>query len=475
MSAPGAPLPQDLPALLTRQREAFLRDGPPTAAARRGDLQRLKKGILRHREEFVAAASADFGHRSRHETLIADIYPTVQSIRYLIRHLGRWMRPERRSAALHFLPARLEVHRQPLGVVGVISPWNYPVFLALTPLATAIAAGNRVMLKPSEQTPATSALLARLIGELFPGDQVSVVQGGSEAGAAFAALPFDHLLFTGGGRIGQRVMRQASENLVPVTLELGGKSPAIVARGYPLERAARAIAWGKLFNAGQTCVAPDYALVPAEEVEAFAAVASEEATRLYPAWAANADYTGIVSDRHHARLLDLVADARRKGARVIEVDPGADGPGGTVCRKLAPTLLLDVTDEMVVMREEVFGPVLPIIPYATIEEAIARVNRGPRPLALYFFGDDSADRRAVLARTTSGGVCINDTQLQVLQDDLPFGGIGASGMGAYHGREGFLTFSHSRAVMYEPRFNLPTFLRPPYGRLTERLLRWLLR
>ena len=465
----------DLADLLVRQRAAFLAAEAPSAAARRADLRRLKAAIVRRRSEFAAAASTDFGHRSAHETLIADLNPTVQAIRYLVRHVGGWMRPERRRAALHFLPARVQVVRQPLGVVGILSPWNYPVFLALSPLATAIAAGDRVMLKPSEHTPATSALIAEVVHEVFPMEQAAVVLGGPEVGAAFSALPFDHLFFTGGGTVARAVMRAASAHLVPVTLELGGKSPVIVDRGYPLERAAAAIAAGKLFNAGQTCVAPDYALVPEESAGRFGELVARAAARLYPTLRANPDYTAIASDRHYDRLAGLVDDARARGATVIEVNPAGEDLRAGGGRKLAPTLLSGVTDAMMVMQEEIFGPLLPVLPYGDIQEAVDRINRGPRPLAIYFFGGDTAARRTVLTRTTSGGVCINDTQLQVLQDDLPFGGVGASGMGAYHGREGFLTFSHSKAVMRQPRFNLPSLLRPPYGRLTERMIDYLLR
>jgi coniferyl-aldehyde dehydrogenase len=331
------------------------------------------------------------------------------------------------------------------------------------------------MLKPSEYTPATSALLAQLVGEAFPAEQVAVITGGPEVGAAFAALPFDHLLFTGGTATGRLIMRAASENLVPVTLELGGKSPALVDADYPLKRAVRSIAQGKLFNAGQTCIAPDYALVPAPETARFANLFAEEVKRLYPTLADNPDYTAVVNQRHYERLRALVDDARGKGATVIELNPAREDFRAQPSRKLPPTLLLDVTSEMAAMQEEIFGPVLPVKAYGTLDEAIGYINSRPRPLALYYFSADRTLQREVLARTTSGGVTINDTLLHYLQEDLPFGGVGPSGMGAYHGREGFLTFSHQKPVFRQVRFNAAGLTQPPYRRLVERIVAALMR
>jgi coniferyl-aldehyde dehydrogenase len=392
-----------------------------------------------------------------------------------MRHVASWMRPERRSVALQFRPGRAQIVYQPLGVVGVISPWNYPVGLALAPVAAALAAGNRVMLKPSEYTPATSALLARLLGEAFPAEQVAVITGDAEVGAAFAALPFDHLLFTGSTATGRLIMRAATENLVPVTLELGGKSPVLVDSDYPLERAACSIAHGKLLNAGQTCVAPDYVLVPGAEATRFGALFADQVKALYPSLTANPDYTAVINQRHYARLQALVDDARSKGASVIEINPAAEDLRGQPGRKFPPTVLLGVTDDMAVMQDEIFGPVLPVKTYGTLGEAIAYINSRPRPLALYYFGAERARQREVLARTTSGGVTINDTMLHYLQEDLPFGGVGASGMGAYHGREGFRTFSHSKPVLRQARFNATDLIRPPYGKLVERMIAALMR
>ena len=456
--------------VLDQQRGAFVRDGAPDLATRRGHLDGLKRLLLDNQRDIATAISADFGHRSHAETRFGDLFPTVAGIDHLQRHIGKWMRPERRSVAWYFRPGRAQVIHQPLGVVGIISPWNYPIFLAFPPMAAAIAAGSRVMLKPSEFTPATSTLLAGLLGEAFPIDQVAVVTGGAAIGAEFARLQFDHLFFTGSTPVGRKVMQAASEHLVPVTLELGGKSPAIVERGFPLDRAAGSIANGKLFNAGQTCIAPDYALVPEEAVEPFIAQMTAAVHRLYPTIAGNPDYTSIINAAHYARLTGLIDDARAKGARIVELAPAAaDG------RILSPVLIASVTDDMKVMQEEIFGPVLPIVPYHSLDDAINFVNARPRPLSLYLFGSDGPGRRAVLARTTSGGVTINDTLMHIAQENLPFGGIGASGMGAYHGYEGFRTFSHAKSVFIQSRINAVGLMRPPYGKLFERMLGFLLR
>jgi coniferyl-aldehyde dehydrogenase len=464
-----------LTAILARQRAAFLRDGPPSLAERKRDLTRLKDALLARQEDFVAALNADFGHRSSQETLLLDLGSTVGTIKYLHHNLRRWMPSERRSVAMVFFPGSNRVVYQPLGVVGVISPWNYPVSLALAPLATALAAGNRVMLKPSELTPATTNLLASMLAEIFDEEQVAVVTGDAKVGSAFSSLPFDHLLFTGSIPVGRAVMRAASENLVPVTLELGGKSPVIVERGSSLRTAARRIAYGKLANGGQTCVAPDYALVAEDEVEAFVAAFKEAVGELYPDIAANPDYTWIINDHHFARLSGLADDAKAKGARVIEIGANPDKGLASQSRMFLPVLLLDVTDEMGVMQDEIFGPILPIVPYRELEDAIAYVNARPRPLALYVFGPDGPGRRLVLDRTTSGNVVINDTILHYAQDDLPFGGVGMSGMGAYHGPEGFKTMSHAKGVYQQPSVNIAEGVRPPFGRFFDFLAYFILR
>jgi coniferyl-aldehyde dehydrogenase len=463
-----------LSAILERQRAAFLRDGSPMLADRRRDLTKLKDAILARQEEFVAALDADFGHRARQETVLLDLGSAIGTINYLHAHLRRWMRPERRSVAMVFFPGSNRVVYQPLGVVGIISPWNLPVSLALAPLATALAAGNRVMLKPSEITPTTTGLLATMLSELFPEEQVAVVTGDAKVGSSFSALPFDHMLLTGSIPVGRTVMRAASENLVPVTLELGGKSPVIVERGAQLRTAARRIAYGKLANAGQICVAPDYLLLPEEEIETFAILFKDEVEKLYPNMGSNVDYTWIINDHHFARLTALVLDATAKGARVIEIGT-KPASMDTQSRLFLPKVILNVSDAMKVMQDEIFGPILPIVPYRELDEAIGYVNARPKPLALYVFSSHGEGSRRVIERTASGNVVINDTIFHYAQDDLPFGGVGTSGMGAYHGPEGFKSMSHAKGVYEQPRFNIAEGVRPPFGRFFEFLSFFMLR
>jgi len=353
---------------------------------------------------------------------------------------------------------------QPLGVIGIIVPWNYPLYLAIGPLIGALAAGNRVMLKMSESTPATGQLLKALLAQIFSEDQVAVVLGEADVGIAFSRLPFDHLLFTGSTSIGRQVMRAAAENLTPVTLELGGKSPAIVSANVPLADAAERIAFGKTLNAGQTCVAPDYVLVPRARIEGFIEAYRQVIRRFYPQLSDNPDYTSIINPRQQARLQDYLDDAQARGARLLPLFEQSQD------RRMPHHLLLDVTDEMRVMQDEIFGPLLPIVPYDDLEQALAYVNARPRPLALYYFGYDKAEQQTVLERTHSGGVCLNDTLLHVAQDDLPFGGVGPSGMGHYHGHEGFLTFSKAKGVFIKQRFNASRLIYPPYGKALQKLV-----
>jgi len=460
--------------VLKSQRAAFLRDGAPTLADRKADLLKLKNAFKERLPEFEKALDADFQGRSATETAILEGVALVQGINYLRRNLRRWMRPQKRHVEMQFWPGRARVLHQPLGVVGIMSPWNFPIGLSLMPLATAIAAGNRAMIKPSEHTPATSALLKQMLGEIFSAEQVAVVTGGPEIGAAFSSLAFDHLVFTGSTPVGKVVMRAASDNLVPVTLELGGKSPVIVENGSSLERAATSIAFGKLSNGGQICVAPDYALVHEGEIDRFVAAYDNAVRALYPAGPSDGDYTSVINERHYRRLQALLDDARAAGAQVIEV--GAN-PAAARLRPhtLAPTIVLGATDDMEIMKEEIFGPVLPIIGYRDLDEAILRINAGPRPLALYYFGHNGADTRKVLERTTSGNVTINDTLLHYAQDDLPFGGVGSSGMGAYHGIEGFKALSHAKGIFEQSRWNMTGVLRPPFGWITNVVSSFLLR
>jgi acyl-CoA reductase-like NAD-dependent aldehyde dehydrogenase len=394
----------------------------------------------------------------------------LNSIRHAYRHVARWMACRPREIGWQLQPARAYVLPQPLGVIGIVAPWNYPVFLTAAPLAGALAAGNRAMIKPSEYAPRTAALLADILHRTFPRDLVAVVNGDAAAGREFVSLPFDHLLFTGSATVGREVMRAASENLTPVTLELGGKSPAIIAPDADLRRAAEDIAYGKLLNAGQTCIAPDYALVPASRVRAFAEAMRDAVERYYPAAAANPDYTAIINERHYDRLQAYLEEARGKGAEVIEIDPRA-----AAGRKIAPALIIDPPDEIAVMREEIFGPLLPVKSYGHIDEAIAYVNERPRPLALYVFGQDQKLIDRVLERTVSGGVCVNDTLLHIAAEDLPFGGAGPSGIGQYHGQAGFDAFSKLKPVFRRRWPGLSRLLRPPYGRVHAWLRRVLIR
>ncbi|MDF1871664.1 coniferyl aldehyde dehydrogenase [Vannielia sp.] len=450
----------DLEAILAAQRAAFAEAPAPELATRRATLSRLRRAVVKRADDLAKATAQDFFNRAPDETKLLDILPTVNAIDYLDANLRRFMAPERRRVTPALWPGRAHVHYQPKGVVGVVSPWNYPILLALVPLATALAAGNRVMLKPSEFTPACNAVLADLLDDLFRPGEVAVVQGDAKLGAAFAALPFDHLFFTGGTEVGRKVMQAAAKNLTPVTLELGGKSPAVLAPGADLEKATASIAFGKLANGGQTCIAPDYALVPRAEMEAFCDGMISAARALYPDGAADANLTGPIHARHAKRLAAFTDDAEAQGAKRIALLEGGDGPA----------LLTGVNDDMKVMQEEIFGPLLPVVPYDSISEAIAYINARPRPLALYHFGPDDAAREAVLSGTTSGGVTVNDTLLHVAVDDLPFGGIGPSGLGSYHGPEGFRSMSHAKSVFTQAKWNGAALIRPPYGKWTRRIL-----
>lgn len=461
-------MPQTARALFDILHHAARSTPAPDAARRQASLATLGQMILDHADEFAAAIDTDFRGRSRDETQLLEIVPAVRGIRHARRSVARWMRDERRPVELNFQPARAWVRYEPLGVVGIISPWNYPLLLALSPLTDALAAGNRALLKPSELTPTFSDLLARVVVERFPPDEVAVVTGGVDVAEAVAALPFDHLVFTGSTHVGRQVMRAAAENLTPVTLELGGKSPAIVAPDYPLAKAARSVAFGKFINAGQTCIAPDYVLVPHDRVRAFADDVMAVVERGYPTIAGNADYSAIVTDRHRARLVAAVEEARGAGATILD----HQAPGGDP-RRLAPVLVIDPPRDCTLMREEIFGPVLPILGYRTLADAMAVVNERDRPLALYCFSTDRATEGAVLDGCTSGGVTINGTLLHIAQDSLPFGGIGPSGMGAYHGREGFRRLSHHRAVYRVGAFNVFERLGPPWSDTSRRIAHWL--
>jgi coniferyl-aldehyde dehydrogenase len=465
-------------ALALRGRFARMRacaqTGFPALAERRAHLAALERLAREHAAEFALAIAADFGQRSAHETELLEIFPTQEAARYARRNLARWMRDEPARVAPYFWPARARIMRRPLGVVGIIAAWNYPLLLTFGPLIGALAAGNRALLKTSELTPHTGELLARLVAGAFEPDHVGVVGGDIRTGKVFAALPFDRLLFTGSTETGRNVMRAAAGNLTPVTLELGGKSPAIVGPDAALATAAARIMSGKCRNAGQSCVAPDYALLPEGASGAFIAAARSVVAARYPNLRDTPDYTSIVSEAHLERLTDLLGDAAAKGAQVAALHPTLEAARADT-RRMPPTIVTGVRDDMRIMREEIFGPILPVREYRTLDEAIAYVNARPSPLALYYFGENTAEIAAVLERTNSGGACINDVMLQFPQDALPFGGIGPSGMGAYHGRAGFETFSHRKAVFEQAKRSGFALLEPPYGRRFKAILRLLRR
>ncbi len=457
----------ELAPTLTRLRTVW-QANKPDYAQRRDDLQRLRAALKAQLEPMARAISEDFGGRSRHESLIADGMTVLGEIDHLLKHLRGWMRPKRIGVGIKFWPARAELRAEPVGVVGVIAPWNYPVNLALVPLATAIAAGNHVFLKPSEHTPRSAEFLRDLLAEVFPPNRVAVALGDAEVAAAFAALPLDHLVFTGSTAIGRKVMAAAAPNLTPLTLELGGKSPAIVCDDYPVEKAAARLATGKWFNGGQTCIAPDYVMVDAGRRDALVEALKREVTTRYGS-GNEADFSHIVNDGQYARLQGYLDDARTRGATVISI-----GESDPATRRFAPALVLDAGDDAKVMQEEIFGPILPIRGYQNLDEAIAHVNANDRPLALYPFSHDRAQVERILGKTLSGGVTVNDTLLQFAINDLPFGGIGASGMGAYHGRAGFDAFSKLLPIVWQSRLAGSDLLKPPYSKV-ERFIKLLLR
>jgi coniferyl-aldehyde dehydrogenase len=447
----------------------------PELELRLDRLKRLRAAVTDNEARFEQAISADFGHRSAVETTIAETLVLLTEIKHAKGHLKRWMTPRPIPTMVQFWPAKNRLFPQPLGVIGIIAPWNYPLQLTLAPAIGAIAAGNRVMIKPSELTPRFAVLLKEIIAATFAPTEMVVTGVEDEIAKAFASLPFDHLVFTGSTRVGRLVAEAAGRNLIPVTLELGGKSPAIVDRSADLDEAAERITYGKLLNAGQTCIAPDYALVPEDHLQDFAGKMQDHIRRMFGTDPANKEYTSIISDRHYARLEALLADATAKGASIMQ-SAKADEAAWKGKRKFPPTILTGVTPDMAIMQEEIFGPVLPIMSYRDPAEPIAFINNHDRPLALYWFGKDEAARDAVLSRTVSGGVTVNDCLFHITQVNQPFGGVGPSGSGAYHGQWGFDAFSKLKPVFYRSPFNRLADLYPPYGaklaRL-ERLLRFL--
>ena len=466
-SRPANDAPARIARLFALQHAAFQAAPYPAANERLAKLKALKKQIGRYQDLLADAMSKDFGHRSHTESKILDLLSSMLDVDHAIAHVRRWMKPSRRSTELLFFSNSLRVTYQPKGVVGVIVPWNFPIYLALGPLIAALAAGNRVMIKMPEITPATNAVLVRMLGEIFGEDEVAVVGEELDDPNVFTSQPFDHIVFTGSPAVGKIVMRTAAESLTPVTLELGGKSPAVVTRNYPLADAAQRITHGKASNCGQICVAPDYALVPREHVDEFVNSVKTSFTALFGKTVnGNDDCTWIVNDRHLARINELLADARAKGAKVI---PCANYLAERDGRQIPLHIVTGCTADMRVMQEELFGPILPVVPYDTLDDAIRFINTGDRPLALYCFSHDNAERQNLLRRTHSGGVTLNDWSLHVMNHDAPFGGIGNSGMGNYHGAEGFRELSHARTVFKRQRFFPTHWFYPPYGKFVQRL------
>jgi coniferyl-aldehyde dehydrogenase len=458
-------LNEQLRLTLEMQRRAFLAEPLPDRATRLDRLQRVQAMTRKYADQLVAAISSDFGHRASQETLLADIFTVESAAKHARAHLRGWMKTRRMPTALHFLPGSNRLMPQPLGVVGVIAPWNYPYQLALSPAVAALAAGNRVLIKPSELTPQTAALMVTMVAEFFAPEEMHVITGDAELARAFAALPFDHLFFTGSTAVGRAVAQAAAKNLTPVTLELGGKSPALIDPSADLALSAKRLAYGKLLNAGQTCVAPDYLLVPRAQVEPLAQALREAVRGLFPYIAGNPDYSSIATPRHHQRLQALLADASAKGARLLPTHEEAPSD-----RRLVPHLLLDVNDEMAVMQEEIFGPLLPIVAYDNEAQALSYIQRRERPLALYWFGSNAAARERALAQTHAGGVTLNDCIWHIGQEHQPFGGVGASGQGAYHGVWGFNTFSKLKPIFSQPRWAGTPLFYPPYGKTFGRML-----
>jgi coniferyl-aldehyde dehydrogenase len=459
----------DARGLLALQRAAHRQDGAPDAVTRRDRLNRLETLVTDHADAFAAAISEDFGNRSATETALFETVGAINAIRHARRHLARWMKPERRAVGRNFWPGKAYLRHEPLGVIGIVSPWNYPLLLALSPLVDAIAAGNRAILKPSEATPRFSALLATAVAAHFAPAEVAVVTGGPDVGAAFAALDWDHLLFTGSTAIGRKVARAAAEGLVPLTLELGGKSPAIICPSASFAKSATAIAWGKFVNAGQTCIAPDYVLAPASEFRSIAEAIIAEVRRFYPDL--GADYSSLISARAFDRLDGQVREAVAAGAIAIAHGASAD----RAARRYPPTIIVAPSIDIALMQEEIFGPVLPIIAYDDLDEALAFVADRPHPLALYCFAKRQAEIDHVLSRSQSGGVTVNGTLVHIGQESLPFGGVGASGMGGYHGRAGFDRLTHARGVFRAGWINPLKLLFPPYGKRARRMIGLLMR
>jgi coniferyl-aldehyde dehydrogenase len=474
--APQADIETAMQAALQLQRESYLSEGMVSAGIRIDRINRAIDMLVKHSEAISDAMNQDFGCRPRQVNLMTDVSGSIGCLKHCRQHLKGWMKHEKRSSMfpLNLLGGRSTIEYQPKGVVGVLAPWNFPLGMVFEPLAGVLAAGNRAMIKPSEFTPATSALISDMVSEAFDPTELCVFTGGPEVGQAFSGLPFDHMIFTGATSVARHIMGAAARNLVPVTLELGGKSPVVISRSADLTQAVERVMVGKLLNAGQVCIAPDYLLVPEELLDEVIAQATRIVTEMYPSLLNNEQYTAVVNDRHYQRLTSYLNDADQRGVKTVSINPGNEDFEANPMQKMPPTLIINPDDEALCMQDEIFGPLLPIKTYKNFEETISYINSKPRPLAAYYFGKDKAQEERFLTGTTSGGVCINDVMFHMLQKDLPFGGIGPSGMGAYHGVEGFKTFSHAKAIYRQTKhFNVAKLagLLPPYGDTSEKNIR----
>lgn len=459
-------------ATLQMQREDYLNEGVVSAETRIDRMQRAVDVLIKYNEKLVDALNTDFTCRPREVSLLTDVGAGIAPLKHAIKHVRSWMKPEKRPTMfpLNLFGGRSRIEYQPLGVVGVIAPWNFPVNMVFSPLAQVLAAGNRAMIKPSEFTPATSALMKEMIAEAFDPKEIAMFDGGPEVGQAFSSLPFDHMIFTGATSIARHILAAASRNLVPTTLELGGKSPVIISRSADIDKTLGRIMVGKTMNAGQICLAPDYLMVPEEKLHEVIAAAQKAVAEMYPTILDNPSYTSVINDRHFQRLNSYLAEAEERGQKIIPLNPANEDfstQQGTL--KIPPTLIAEPAEDLKVLEDEIFGPLLPIRTYKDFEDTISYINSKPRPLAAYYFGEDDQEEQAFISRTTSGGVCINDVIMHVMQEELPFGGVGPSGMGAYHGFKGFKTFSHAKSIYKQAKLDIAKLggMKPPYGKATE--------
>lgn len=463
MNAPVTPDTMNMQ--LQRLRKAQRAEGYPSAAVRKERLQRCINMLVDHQDDLVNTLDEDYGGRSLYLSKMSEILQPISHLKHAIKNVDKWMKPEKRAAMfpMGLLGGKARIEYQPLGVVGIMSPWNFPLAMIFHPLANALAAGNRAMIKPSEFNPKTAVLVEKLFKEYFSEDEVVVVNGGPEAGGAFAALDLDHIIFTGATSIGKMVMQAACQNLTPVTLELGGKSPTIISKSADIKQAAEKIISGKTMNAGQVCLSPDYVFVPEEELENFVATAKETFKELFPTVSGNSDYVAVVNSRHYERITGYINEAQEAGTRVEPLATDAYNPEE---QRIPIHLIINPDESLKVMQDEIFGPIMILKTYSELDECIDYIGDHPHPLGLYYFGDDQAEQQYVLQNTQSGGVTINDVLMHVSNIDLPFGGVGNSGMGNYQGREGFKTFSHARSVYKQGWVNLPKLAgtNPPYDK-----------